>query len=190
MPGRSADECVNAIDFAVRRVAERGWTQRDFEFDDFATLRKDRRFLEAQVAQLYEEYFVPERHEVEWGVLREIAGAVVASPATAFVASAVAGGVVGNAAYDLVKHLCRQAAKKWRTILGSGASERGTGFSRIAADTEKLKTFFSGAGRARIPEIESGTGVPREKLYPLMKLAGLRHQRRGDPCWWEMPPTK
>jgi len=54
-------------------------------------------------------------------------------------------------------------------------------------DTEKLKNFFSEHHKARIGGIEQATGLPREKIYPLIKLAGLNHYRRGDPCWWEMP---
>ena len=58
---------------------------------------------------------------------------------------------------------------------------------QIADDTEKLKMFFLQHDKARIGEIEQATGLPRREIYPLIKLAGLNHYRRGDPCWWEMP---
>lgn len=96
------------------------------------------------------------------------------------------GGVLGNAAYDLPKTMCIGVAERFENTLGAQARERATGFRQLAADAEKIKSFIGQKQRARIEDIERETGISRERIYPLMKLAGLKHYRRNDPCYWEM----
>jgi hypothetical protein len=180
-------ELEKGIEYVVDAVANRGWADTELEADDFAVLRMDRRIRDAQVAALYEEYFLPERHEFEWQVLSDIVTAVTTSPLGSFVAVAVAGGVIGNAAYDLLKALCATTAGLFESKLGKRASARAKSFRQIGDDCDKLKSFFVKNHKARITEIENSTGIPREKIYPLLKIAGLRHQRRGEVCYWSIP---
>jgi hypothetical protein len=180
-------EIRKSIEYTVSEVANRGWADNPLEVDRFANLRKERRIREAQVAALYEQYFLPERHEFEWQVLSDIATAITTSSVTQFAAVAVAGGALGNAAYDLLKIMCSYAASQFEEKLGDKARERAKSFRQLSTDAEKLKSFFSKNQKARIEEIEQATGLPREKVYPLMKLAGLNHYRRYNPCYWELP---
>ncbi len=168
-------------------MVDRGWSDNPLQTDSFAELRTDRRFNEALIAELYEQYFLPERHEFEWQVLNEIITVVVTSSVAGFVAGAVGGGILGNAAYDLLKKMCSDVALLFEEKLGEKARERATSFKQLAADAEKIKKFFSQNQKARIEEIEQGTGIARERIYPLMKLAGLKHYRRDNPCYWEIP---
>lgn len=168
-------EAERTIECVLSEVARRGWTQTSVTLDNFGELRKDQRIQDAQLATLYELYFLPERHEFEWEVLVAI-GSVVAL------------GVAGNAAYDLIKSVCSFAASKFQSFLGAAGAARGQGFSQIADDAESLSVFFSTTKRARIADIEEKTSVPREKILPLMKLAGFNHHRAGDlNCCWEVP---
>jgi hypothetical protein len=59
-----------------------------------------------------------------------------------------------------------------------------TGSNQIGDDAETLKEFFQKVPKARIEEIELATGVSRDKIHPLLKLAGLNHHRRGTACYW------
>jgi len=177
-------ESIRNIDYIVDQVAIRGWSDNLAECDDFEVLRRDVRVRGAQVAALYEEYFLPERHEFEWNVLVEIVEAIVTSAAVKTAGDVVVAGVAGSAAYDLLKALCLHTAAGFRKRLGGGGTQRAEAFEQLAKDSEQLKRFFEATLKARIREIEEGTGLNREKLYPLMKIAGLRHQRRGDPCYW------
>jgi hypothetical protein len=184
-------EAQKSIEYVINGVAERGWIELPLDVDQFAELRKDQRFSEAQVAALYEQYFLPERHESDWQILAEIAQAIIkaitSSPVVDFGALAVAGGVIGNAAYDLIKNMCSYTATLIEKRLGQKASGRVASFQQIGTDAQILKTFFQKTPKARIEEIEQLTGIPREKIYPLLKLAGMNHYRRGTPCYWELP---
>ena len=180
-------EAQNSIEHILNKVASRGWKDNPLAVDRFTNLRRERRFLDAQVAALYEQYFCPERHEFEWQILSEIVDAVVKSPAVGFAAVSIAGGVTGNAAYDLIRVLCSHAVSKFEEKLGERGRTRAAGFRQLAADAERVKAFFQQHTKARIGEIEKATGVPRERIYPLMKLAGLDHHRRDNPCFWETP---
>jgi hypothetical protein len=180
-------EAETRIAYTIREVANRGWSDVPLVVDQFAELRNDKRVYEAQIAALYEQYFLPERHEFEWQVLYDIAIAIISAPAVEFATVAIVGGVIGNAAYDMLKTLCSYAASQFEEKLGEKAKERAQGFRQLASDAEQLKSFFSKNQKARIEQIEQSTGIPREKLCPLLKLAGFNHYRRGDPCYWEIP---
>lgn len=180
-------ETQKNIDHIIDEVAARGWTDAQLQADDFSELRTDARFRDAQLAQLYEQYFLPERHEFEWLVLYEIVRAVAHAPVTQHIASGVALGVAGNAAFVLIRKMCLATAHKFKSKLGANAGERAEGFGNIALDAERIQTFFAHHQRARIDEIERETGIVRERIHPLIKLAGLKHYRRDDACYWEMP---
>jgi hypothetical protein len=179
-------EGQKSIAHIIDNVATRGWLDNQLQTDDFAELRLDKRYRDAQIAELYEQYFLPERHEFEWHILSEIITTIIHSPVTGFVVAAVTGGVLGNAAYDLIKKMCLETAELFEQRLGAKARERAIGFRQLATDAEKIKNFFSQKQKARIEEIERETGINRERIYPLMKLAGLKHYRRDNPCYWEM----
>jgi hypothetical protein len=159
-------EAQKSIEYVINGVAERGWMELPLDVDQFAELRKDQRFREAQVAALYEQYFLPERHESDWQMLAEIAQAIVktitSSPVVDFAALAVTGGVIGNAAYDLIKSMCSYTATLIAKKLGQKASGRVASFQQIGTDAQILKTFFQKIPKARIEEIEQSTGIPRE----------------------------
>jgi len=80
MNDESFKEAQQNIDFTTTRVADRGWSDNPEQADRFAELRQDARFRDAQVAELYEHYFLPERHEFEWQVLSDIVYAVLHAP--------------------------------------------------------------------------------------------------------------
>lgn len=181
------EDVQRGIDFVLNEVAKKPWEDRRMEQDQFAILRKDQNFRDAQIAALYEQYFLPDRHEHEWLILSEIAHAITTSSIAEFVGLSIAGGVIGNAAYDLMKKLCSYTASQYKKKLGDKAKERADSFQQIASDTETLKLFFANNKKARIDEIEQKTGLPREKIYPLMKLAGFNHFRRENACYWEVP---
>jgi len=61
-------EAQKSIEYVINGVAERGWMEKPLEVDQFAELRKDQRYREAQIAALYEQYFLPERHESDWQI--------------------------------------------------------------------------------------------------------------------------
>lgn len=184
-------ESQKSIEYVINGVVERGWIEKPLDMDQFSELRKDQRFREAQIAALYEQYFLPERHESDWQMLSEIAQAIIkavaSSPVVDFSALAIAGGVIGNAAYDLIKNMCSYTGTVIEEKLGHRASGRVASFQQIGTDAQTLKTFFQKTPKARIEEIEQTTGIPREKIYPLLKLAGMNHHRRGTPCYWELP---
>ncbi len=179
-------EAEKNIEYIINGLSNKGEEKVAVEIDQFAELRKERRFREAQIADLYEQYFLPERHESDWQLLAEVVHAVVnaaiSSPVVDFAAGAIAGGVIGNAAYDLLKSMCHYVASKFQEKFGEKAHQRSASFKQIGDDVEVLKLFFQNTPKARIEQIEQATKLPREKI-----LAGLNHYRRGTPCYWELP---
>lgn len=178
-----SQEVYASISYVIDRVAERGFEHSYFDVDRYSELVQKKQVQEAQILALYEEYFVPERHEFEWRILSDIVSTVT-DPS--FIASAIASGVLGNAVYDMMKHLLSFAVDKVAERLGEFGERRAQSFKQMIKDIERLQTFFAGTSKARIGDIEHATGISRERIYPLLKVAGFTHYRRGDPCFWEM----
>ena len=181
-------EAEKNIEYIITGIAKRGWIEDPRDIDQFAILRQEARFRDAQIAALYEQYFLPERHETDWQLLSEMVHAIIhaiaSSPIADFAAVSIVGGVVGNAAYDLLKKTCSFIAVQLEQKLDEKARERITSFKQIGDDAESLKGFFQKVPKARIEEIEKMTGISRDKIHPLLKLAGLNHHRRDTPCYW------
>lgn len=181
-------EAERNIDHIIEKTAARGWTDRQVQIDDFAELRMDARFSDAQLTLIYEQYFLPERHEFEWLILYEIGRAIIHTGVAGYVGSNAVKGVIGGTAFSLLKKMCLSAANRFRTRLGPDGADRANGFEQLAADSEKINDFLSKHPTVRVEDIERETGMSRDRIHPLIKLAGLRHYRRGsNTCHWEMP---
>ena len=102
-----------------------------------------------------------------------------------FVALSVAGGVMGNAAFAVLLYIvgriisamkkAKLPPSKWRPFYG------------MRDDIDGLEHFFRDNECARIVDVESSTGIPRERLYTLLKLLEFTHYRRQHACYWCRP---
>src|SRR5260370_20781090 len=147
-------EAEKNIEYIINGLSNKGEEKVAAEMDQFAALRKERRFREAQIADLYEQYFLPERHESDWQLLaevvHEVVNAAIYSPVVDFAAGAIEGGVIGNAAYDLLKSMCHYVASKFQEKFGEKAHQRSASFKQIGDEVEVLKLFFQNTPKARI----------------------------------------
>jgi phosphohistidine swiveling domain-containing protein len=171
---------VRTLEKIVDNVAERGHRDRKVLYDDYSILLQRREFQDVVIGELYESYFPPSRHEFDYTLIREIVGAVAHNPAVSYAVGALAGGVIGNAAYDLVKRLAVVVAKKFHGV----DEERVRIWETIHADTDKIESFFGNKERASAQDIINSTGIGRERLIPLLKLLGFSFERvRGQTGW-------
>lgn len=184
---RGIEEFDLLADCVFSEVAERGWDDREEQVDDFLVLRRERRFRDALCASLYEEYFLPRRHEFEWRVLEDMIRTVISSPSAQFFGAAVASGVVGNAAWELIKVLARKARSRMDAHLGARGEVRAHAFDEIEREVTLIAEFFKKTPEARVDQIAAETGIRRERAHALMKIAGLSHRRRGEACFWFIP---
>ena len=178
------------IIYILSGVERNGWDDYQLNLDDFSVLRNRNEYKTQIIASMYEQYFLPERHEWEYLFLKEIIDEITNGDPSQFITVSVISGIVGNAAYDLLIHLCKLIIGKITLSKLNNYSERIKGFEDIITDTEKIKNFFNNKNSARIEEIENSTGVSRERIYPIIKLAGLVHYRRETPCIWSIENRK
>jgi hypothetical protein len=69
---RLIDQASGDLLYVIREVTKRGVSENELDADDFEVLLLRKEFKELVVAELYEAYFLPERHESDWQVLREL----------------------------------------------------------------------------------------------------------------------
>src|SRR5580693_2253912 len=93
------DKASDDLLYVIREVGKRGVSENERDADDFEKLLSQKEFKELVVGELYEAYFLPERHESDWQVLRELVNIVTSEPIKEFIAVSVVGGVIGNTAF-------------------------------------------------------------------------------------------
>lgn len=185
---RLIEGAMNEIEYVIREVKNRGFEEVHEEVDCFEDLRLKKEFKDVITGEIYESYFLPERHEFDWTIVSQLVEALTSPQVLEFAKQTllpVAGGFATKAVYDILKSSLLRTVQVMKK---EGLPEaRREPYEQMLSDVDKLREYFETRPVARMPEIEAGIRVPRERLYPLMKLLGFSHHRRKDNCLWYMP---
>jgi hypothetical protein len=169
----------------IREVGRKGVVEDQLAADDFGLLLSRKEFKDLVVGELYEAYFLPDRHESDWLLLRELLAMITSEHVKQFVAVSVASGLLGNAAFAVLRAALVRILSEMKNA--RVPSSRRQPFHAMKRDVDGVEAFFRKNECARMPEIELSTGVARERLYPLLKLLGFMHYRREHACHWCKP---
>ena len=175
---------TRTLDQVIDAVVERGYDEKSEPIDDYSVLLATFEQRKLVTFQLYDSYFPPKRHEFELQLLSSLVDAVTTNPAAAFLGVAVAGGVVGNAAYDVLKHLLVRLVKKSKPI-----KRTHDGFKEIEKNADRLMKFFEKRRQAGMTEICEALDADADKVEPLLKLLGFRCRRKGKRRIWIAPDS-
>lgn len=176
------DEATRTLDRVIDAVVERGYDEKAESTDDYGAMLTSFEHRKLVTFQLYDSYFPPKRHEFELQLLTSLVDAAVANPTVAFLGGAVAGGVVGNAAYDVLKQLLSRLVSKSTPI-----KRTHDGFKEIEENTDRLIKFYEKRSQARMTEICVALDADADKVQPLLKLLGFRCHRKGKRRVWIAP---
>jgi len=186
MPTGDREESLQFAEQRLKEVVEavltRGYDSRTCEVDDYSLLIDQYEFRKLAMLELYEVYCYPERHEFEIELLTEIIDAVVRSKATTFLVGAVAGGIVGNLAYDTLRRLVAHVSASFRSD-----NARSRPFREIEKNLKRIRVLFSKHEVLGIEEICFALDEPPERIEPLLKLVGFRCRRRKKRRVWMRP---
>jgi hypothetical protein len=173
---------LRLLDRTASALAERGYDDVQQEWDDYSDLIQSYEFRKLVTFELYEAYFLPRRHEFELHLLTQLVDAVASSKPTAFLASAAAGGVVGNAVYDMLKaglaHIAKQFKKVRRTC---------DAVKEIGENVEKIRVYMDKHDDVAINQISSDLDIETHKVEPVLKLLGCRSHRVKKRRLWRKP---
>jgi hypothetical protein len=173
---------TRSLDNIVSAVIARGFDDEAEPIDDYSTLLAAFEQRKLVIFQLYDSYFPPKRHEFELDLVTSVVDAVIKNPTVAFVGGAVAGGVIGNAAYDVLKFLLSGLIVKLKPIKRSHDA-----FKEIQKNSDQIIQFFQTRNQAGITEISESLNTDPEKVEPLLKLLGFRCRRKGKRRIWFTP---
>lgn len=173
------------IEFIIEKVSERGCHDIYLEADDYSELRQKREYKDLIIGEFYETYFLPQRHEFDWNIVSQIVELITSPDAVKFIELSIAGGLAGGAAYDLMK---TTILKVLELIKNSDLPEsHRKPYALMSSDLNKIRKYFKNHESSRINEIEKSIGIPRERIYPFLKILGFIHQRRTNSCLWCKP---
>src|SRR4030042_922296 len=96
-------EIEKSLDQIADAVLERGYDHIPEEFDDYSLMMGEFEYQKVITFQLYENYFLPKRHEFELELISKIVAGIGKSQTAVFLSSAILAGIVGNASYALVR---------------------------------------------------------------------------------------
>jgi hypothetical protein len=173
------------LSYVIQAVGKRGITDSELQTDQYSLLLMSKEFRDLVVCELYETYFLPERHEFDWQILQEMVRILTNEKVREFVATTVIGGILGNGAFAAVRSILDRILSSLKDAGLVGVRQEP--FLAMKANLEEIERFFGEQECSRIAEIESNTKVPREKLYPILKLLGFQHHRRANNCFWCRP---
>jgi hypothetical protein len=173
------------LSHVIRELGKREAVNVELEADDFDVLISRKEFKDLVTAELYEAYFLPDRHESDWLLLRELLAIVTSEHIRQFIKISVASGLVGNAAFAVLRAALVRIVTELKKAKVS--SSRHQPFETMKRDVDGVAAFFRKNDCARATEIETSTKIPRDRLLPLLKLLGFKHYRREYACHWCKP---
>jgi hypothetical protein len=173
-------ELVRLID----AVVERGFDEKTEDCDDYAILLQRHEVRKLVTYQIYNSYFPPGRHEFELQLVSGLVDAIASNPVVAFLSGAVAGGIVGNAAYDALKEIVAHVRGKLRPVKRCSLA-----FSEIEELAGRVVVFFEKRKQARIAELCAALDAEPSKIEPVLMLLAFRCQRKGKRRIWLRPSS-
>lgn len=169
----------NNIEETIKRIKERGIDETNEDFDDYSELIKNKEFKYIIIYELYENYFPPRRHEFELQILTEIVNAISQSKEIAFVAGAMASGIIGEVAIKIARKLFMKVITNFK----HSKSERDK-FKNLLNDINKIDKYFFNKNIEEINLLSKKIGLEKEKLIPLLKLLGFKKYIRKNNSYW------
>ncbi|MGO8790545.1 MAG: hypothetical protein ACLQVL_24615 [Terriglobia bacterium] len=179
------DQVSGDLSHVIQELGKRESTELELDADDFDVLISRKEFMDLVAGELYEAYFLPDRHESDLLLLRELLAIITSEHVKQFVLLSVASGVVGNTAFAVL----RAVLVRILTLMKKAEvpASRCQPFSAMKRDVDRVAAFFRKNECARLEEIETSTGIPRDRLLPLLKLLGFKHYRRQNARRWCKP---
>lgn len=167
------------IDWTIDNILKRGYEEVIQEVDDYSLLLEKNEFRNVIIFELYENFFLPQRHEFELQILTDIVEAIVESKTLSYVAGVTISGTV----YDLLKKLLSHVSTKFK----DKDERRSKLFSIIENDVNKIEKYFEIHESGKIDELEKCLDVDRDRLVPLLKLLGFKRYRGKKKHLWVRP---
>ena len=171
------------IDWTINNTLKRGYKDDIQEIDDYSLLVQKYEFRNLIIFELYENFFLPQRHEFELQILTNIVDAVVKYKLCSYVLRSSASGVIGNTVYDLLKKSLSNISAKYK----DRDEKRSIVYSTIGNDVSKIEKYFEIHESGKINELEKSLDIDRDRLVPLLKLLGFKCYRRKKKNLWERP---
>lgn len=174
---------ANHLDAIIDSVIDRGYDDEILDSDDYSILIQQKEFRDAISIGIYEEYFLPKRHEFEFQIINHIVDTVWHNSVGHFAIEALTGGIIGNASYQVVTILLKRTVDKF----GTHDKIRSKPFVKIHTDIKKIAKYFKDKEKVHIEVIESDLNISRVRLIPLLKLLGFKCRRRNKNDYWIKP---
>jgi hypothetical protein len=173
---------LREVDRSASAIAERGYDEVPKDWDDYSSLIQSYEFRKLVTFELYEAYFPPQRHEFELHLLTQLVDAVASSKPAAFLASAAAGGIIGNSVYDMLKAALLHIAKRFTKVRRTHDA-----IQEIVKNVERIHAYMDEHNDVSTSQISSDLEIEAHKVEAVLKLLGCRNHRAKKRRLWRKP---
>jgi hypothetical protein len=175
------ERVAREVETTLDRVLARGFDDTVSSDDDYSLLVQRREWRDLVVLEIYEAYFPPPRHEFEHELIQHIVRAITESSGAKYLADAIATGLVGTAAWEILRSAVTAARQRLEGY------RRAEPFVDMQKTIDGIEKFFRHRKQATVGELSKVIGVEPQRLEPILRLLGFSVKRKKQARVWRRP---
>ncbi len=164
------------LDYIINSVNERGFEERNVVSNDYSILLTQKEFKELVVLEIYEYYFLGDRHEFDLQLIRELVESVADHFLKPDVIVAIKTGMLETIPSAIIIGISSYIGKK--IIKKKKDTDDVSYWGKIEINIRKIEAELKHHDYILADEIESIFNTSKEEIQPLLKLCGCR-------CYYE-----
>lgn len=173
------------LDYIIDSVCKRGYDKNSVDCNDYYLLLGRKEFKELVAVELYEYYFLNDRHEFDLQLLRELIEAVSEFFSDPEVIITIRNGVLQTIPSAIIIGILNYIGKKIPHKKASTDSE--SYWDKIKTNTQKIEAEFKHHDYILGDEIERIFDTSKEEIQPLLKLCGCKCYYQKSRSIWIRP---
>ena len=174
---------LEKINYIIQKVNKRGYNEKYAECNDFLILLEQKEFKELIALEIYEHYFLDDRHEFDLQLLRELVEQIAeyfSKPDTIMnIETGLLRTVPSAFIFSIVKHIIEKLKKK----------KQNNCWRKIGTNVNKIEKEFNNHNYILSDDIEKIFDASKEEIQPLLKLCGCKCYYNKNRNIWIKPGT-
>ena len=173
------------FDYIINSVLERGFEEKNIDSNDYSILLAKKEFKELVVLEIYEYYFLWDRHEFDLQLIRELVEAVADYFSDPEVIIAIKTGMLQTIPSAIIIGICSYIGKK--ITKKKTHPDDVSYWGKIEINIQKIETEYKNHDYILADEIERIFDTSKEEIQPLLKLCGCKCYYEKNRSIWIKP---
>lgn len=173
------------LDYIIDSVCKRGYDKNSVDCNDYSLLLRRKEFKELIAVEIYEYYFLGDRHEFDLQLLRELIEAISEYFSNPEVIIVIKNGLLQTIPSAIIIGILSYIGKK--IMHKKESADDGSYWDKIKINTQKIDAEFKHHDYILGDEIERIFDTSKEEIQPLLKLCGCKCYYQKSRSIWLRP---